>query len=423
MPPIFALVDCNNFYASCERVFNPKLEGKPIVVLSNNDGCVVARSNEAKALGIGMGVPEFQIRPLLRAHKVQVFSSNYTLYGDLSQRVMETLAQFCPDSEIYSIDEAFLNLSGFTSRNLTEYGRTIRATVKQWTGIPVSVGIAETKTLAKIANRVAKRTPDTGGVFNLLACPDHDTLLGRIAVQDVWGIGPNHAHFLKQHGITTAGQLRQVDDQWIRKHMGIVGLRLVMELRGVSCLELEQCPAPKHSLTCSRAFGTPISTLTEMEEAVSSYTSRVAEKLRGERLAATVLTVFLTTNEFKDGPQYSNAITIKLPVATDHTHELIRSALQGIRVVYRNGYQYKKAGVMLTGLVPVSQVQADLFDHHDRVRSTRLMSALDAVNARWGSGTLQYASSGITKEWKTQFHRRSPAYTTHWNELPVVKTG
>ena len=205
--------------------------------------------------------------------------------------------------------------------------------------------------------------------------------------------------------------------------MGIVGLRLVMELRGVSCLELEQCPPPKQSLTCSRAFGQSISTLTEMEEAVSSYTSRVAEKLRGERLAATVLTVLLTTNEFKDGPQYNNALTIKLPVATDNTHELIRSALQGIRTIYRDGYQYKKAGVMLTGLVPMSQVQADLFDHHDRVHSTRLMSALDAVNERWGAGTLQYASSGITKKWKTQFHRRSPAYTTHWDELPVVKAG
>jgi len=287
----------------------------------------------------------------------------------------------------------------------------------------VSVGIAETKTLAKIANRVAKRTPDTGGVFDLLACSDRDALMGRVAVQDVWGIGPNHAHVLKQHGITTAVQLRQVDDQWIRKHMGIVGLRLVMELRGVSCLELEQCPAPKQSLTCSRAFGSSISTRTEMEEAISSYTSRVAEKLRGERLTATVLTVFLTTNEFTDGPQYRNALTIQLPVATDHTHELIRSALQGIRTIYRDGYRYKKAGVMLTGLIPAGQVQADLFDQQDRVRSTRLMSVLDAINERWGTGTLQYASSGITKKWKTQFHRRSPAYTTHWDELPVVKAG
>ena len=384
MPPIFALVDCNNFYASCERVFNPRLEGQPIVVLSNNDGCVIARSNEAKALGIGMGVPEFQIRPLLRAQHVQVFSSNYTLYGDMSQRVMETLEQFCPYLEVYSIDEAFLGLSGFVSRNLTEYGRTIRTTVKQWTGIPVSVGIAETKTLAKLANRVAKRTPDTGGVFDLLACPDRDALLGRIPVADVWGIGRNHAHLLTQHGITTALQLRHVDDQWIRKRMGIVGLRLVLELRGVSCLDLDQCPAPKQSLTCSRAFGTLISTLADMEEAVSVYTSRVAEKMRRERLAATVLTVCLTTNEFKEGPQYSNAMTLRLPVATDSTADLTRSALQGIRAIYRDGYRYKKAGVMLTGLVSASQIQTDLYDDQDRGKSKRLMAALDSINDRWG---------------------------------------
>ena len=420
MPPIFALVDCNNFYASCERVFNPTLNGQPIVVLSNNDGCVVARSNEAKALGIGMGVPEFQIRPLLRAHHVQVFSSNYRLYGDMSQRVMETLDPFSPDLEIYSIDEAFLNLSGFTARNLTEYGHLIRTTVKRWTGLPVSVGIAETKTLAKIANRIAKRTPDTSRVFDLLACSDRDALLGRVPVEEVWGIGRNHTRVLNQHGITTALQLREVDDPWIRKRMGIVGLRLVMELRGVSCLDLEQCPAPKQGLTCSRAFGKLISTLGEMEEAVSVYASRVAEKLRREQLAATVLTVFLTTNEFKDGPQYSNTLTLKLPIVTDSTADLIGSALQGIRVIYRDGYHYKKAGVMLTGLVPVSQTQADLFDNQDRGRSKRLMSALDAVNDRWGTGTLHYASSGFTKAWKTQFHRRSPVYTTDWNALPVV---
>ena len=245
MPPVFALVDCNNFYASCERVFQPKLAGQPIVVLSNNDGCVVARSNEAKALGIARGVPEFQIRPLLRAHHVQVFSSNYTLYGDLSQRVMETLEQFSPDLEIYSIDESFLSLTGLERRNLTDYGRAIRKTVKQWTGIPVSVGIAETKTLAKIANRIAKRTPDTDGVFDLLACPDRDALLGRVAVADVWGIGPSSARLLTQHGIATAWQLRQADEHWIRRHMGVVGLRVVAELRGRSCLDLESCPAPK----------------------------------------------------------------------------------------------------------------------------------------------------------------------------------
>ena len=398
MPPVLALVDCNHFYASCERVFNPKLNGQPIVVLSNNDGCVVARSNEAKALGIGMGVPEFQIRPLLRAHHVQVFSSNYTLYGDMSQRVMETLEEFCPDLEVYSIDEAFLSLVGFERQNLSNYGREIRRTVKQWTGIPVSVAIAETKTLAKIANRVAKRTPDTGGVFDLLACRDRDALLGRVAVEDVWGIGLNHARLLKPHGITSAQQLAGADDRWIRKRMGIVGLRLVTELRGVSCLDLEQCPASKQSLTCSGAFGTLINTLAEMEEAVSVYTSRVAEKLRREGLAATVLTVCLTTkNEFKEGPQYSNTLTRKLPIVTDSTADLIGSALQSIRAIYRDGYHYKKAGVMLTGLVPANQTQADLFDDQDRRKSQRLMSALDAVNDRWGAGTLHYASSGFTK--------------------------
>ena len=420
MPPIFALVDCNNFYASCERVFNPKLHGQPIVVLSNNDGCVVARSNEAKALGIGMGVPEFQIRPVLRAHQVQVFSSNYTLYGDMSQRVMETLDPFSPELEIYSIDEAFLSLSGFSSWNLTEHGQVIRDTVKRWTGLPVSVGIAETKTLAKIANRVAKRTPDTGGVFDLLACSDREAVLSRVAVEEVWGIGQNHARVLNQHGITTALQLREVDDQWIRKRMGVVGLRLVLELRGISCLDLEQCPAPKQSLTCSRAFGKLMSTLAEMEEAVSVYTSRVAEKLRRERLAATVLTVCLTTNEFKDGPQYSNTLTRTLPTVTDNTADLIGSAIQSIQAIYRGGYHYKKAGVMLTGLVPASQIQADLFDEHNRRKSNRLMSALDAVNDRWGAGTLHYASSGFTRSWKTQFHHRSPAYTTDWNSLPIV---
>jgi DNA polymerase V len=236
----------------------------------------------------------------------------------------------------------------------------------------------------------------------------------------VWGIGPNHARLLKQHGITTARQLAGADDQWIRKRMGVVGLRLVMELRGVSCLDLEQCPAPKQSLTCSRAFGKLINTFAEMEEAVSVYTSRVAEKLRRGGLAATVLTVCLTTNEFKEGPQYSNALTLNLPVVTDSTSELIRCALHGIRAIYRDGYLYKKAGVILTGLVPANQTQADLFDDRDRGRSKRLMSALDSINDRWGAGILHYASSGITKAWKTQFHRRSPAYTTDWDELPVV---
>lgn len=420
MPPLFALVDCNNFYVSCERVFQPRLTGQPVIVLSNNDGCVVARSNEAKALGIGMGVPEFQIRSLLRAHHVQVFSSNYALYGDLSQRVMETLEQFCPDLELYSIDEAFMSLSGFMSRNLLDYGRTIRHTVQRWTGIPVSVGIAETKTLAKLANRIAKRTPDIDGVFDFTTCADRDRLLSRIPVEDVWGIGSNHARTLTQQGITTALHLRHADQHWIRTHLGIVGVRLVEELNGRSCLPLEECPPSKQSITCSRTFGAPITTLAEMEEAVSVYVSRAAEKLRREGLAATHLSVFLTTNPFKAGPQYSNALTRKLSVASDSTPELIRLALLGLQRICRDGYEYKKAGVLLTGLIPMSQIQADLFDQHDRVRSKRLMTALDGINDRWGAGTVRYAATGLHRAWTTQFHRRSPAYTTHWDELPIA---
>ena len=417
-PPVFALVDCNNFYASCERVFNPRLNGQPVIVLSNNDGCVVARSNEAKALGIGMGVPEFMVREIIRAHQVQVFSSNYALYGDMSQRVMETLQQFCPDLEIYSIDEAFLSLSGFRSKNFAEYAATIRTTVKRWTGIPVSIGIAETKTLAKIAGDIAKKTPS--GVFDLLNCPNRESLLNGIAASDVWGIGKAHSQFLHGHGIKTALQLRQADDQFIKTHMGIVGLRLVMELRGLSCLPLEQCPPPKKGITCARSFGRAITTLTEMEQAVSSYVTRAAEKLRSERLAVSNLTVFLHTNQFKDDPQYSNSLTVRLPVATDTTHELITAALQGVRKIWRDGFAYKKAGVMFVGLVPASQMQADLFDGKDRTRSKKLMAALDSINERFGSGTLQYASSGVRKEWKATFHRRSPAFTTSWDELPVA---
>lgn len=416
--PLFALVDCNNFYVSCERVFDPKLAGKPVIVLGNNDGIVVARSNEAKALGIPMGVPAFKFRDLIRRHGVQAFSSNYALYGDMSQRVMETLQLFSPEVEVYSIDEAFLSLTGFVHQDLIEYGRRIRATVKQWTGLPVSVGIAETKTLAKIANHIAKKAD---GVFDLSTWPDRDSLLGGVPVEEVWGIGPAHARRLKRHGVTTALALRSADDHWIRKQMGVVGLRTVQELRGMSCLPLEQCPSPKQGITCSRAFGRPVTTLAEMREAVAVYTARAAEKLRGERLAAAALTVFLTTNPFKDEPQYSNALALRLPVATDATPELLRVALKGIEAIYRESYRYKKAGVMLLGLVPVSQVQANLFDQADRERSKRLMRAVDSLNAREGADTVRFAASGLTQHWRTRFMKRSQAYTTRWDELITAR--
>ncbi len=416
--PLIALVDCNNFYVSCERVFAPRLEHRPVIVLSNNDGCVVSRSNEAKALGIGMAVPEFTVRKIIQQNDVQVLSSNYALYADMSQRVMEVLEHFCPDLERYSIDEAFLSLDGFRSKNVLDYAQMIRTTVKQWTGIPVSIGIAETKTLAKVAGRIAKRG---NGVFDL-SCLDHAPQLASIPVGDVWGIGPAHARFLHQHGITTALQLRGADNQFIRKHMGIVGLRLVMELRGVPCLELEECPAPKKGITCSRAFSRMLTSLDDLEEAISSYTTRAAEKLRAEHQAVTRLTVFLRTNEFRDVPQHNESTTIRLPVATDATPHLVRSALTGLRKIYQTGFEYRKAGVLLTELVPTDQIQADLFiqDPEDRRRAKNLMKALDSLNERFGSGTLSYASSGIERTWTTKFQKRSPAYTTDWGQLPVV---
>jgi len=293
MPPAFAIGDCNNFYVSCERVFNPKLAQKPVVVLSNNDGCVVARSNEAKALGIKMGVPAFKISNLIKTHKIQTFSSNYALYGDMSQRIMNTLAGFTPDIEIYSIDEAFLDLSQCKRYNLTDYGHKIRSTIKQWTGIPVSIGIAETKTLAKIANKIAKKSVKAEGVLNLTASHYQNRALEITDVEDVWGIGRSYSRFLKKYGIHNALQLRDADDNFIKKKMGITGVRLLQELRGVSCYALEHSPSPKKGITVPRTFKNSIESLDDLKEAVATYVSIGAEKLRKERSVAGVLMVFL----------------------------------------------------------------------------------------------------------------------------------
>jgi DNA polymerase V len=417
---IVALVDCNNFYVSCERVFDPKLEGKPVVVLSNNDGCVVARSDEAKALGIPAGVAAFKIGDLIGSGKVYALSSNYALYGDMSQRVMETLAQFTPEIEVYSIDEAFLNLSGFDPGAITGYACTIRATVKRWTGMPVSIGIGETKTLAKIAGRFAKKSRKSPGVVNLAASPYQESALAATAVGDVWGVGRQYVRFLNKNGIMTALDLRNATDVWVKKHMGVVGLRMVKELRGISCLSLELCPPGKKEMCVSRSFGQPVKTRTAMQEAIATYTSRAAEKLRKQRFAAGALMVFMMTNRFSDGPQYANSTVMELPVPTDCTHELIRYALRGTDTIFREGYRFNKAGVVLTGLVPKGEVQTDLFHTFDHVSAGRLMEALDRINTRLGPGTLKYAAVGLHQNWATKFKRRSPRYTTRWDELPVV---
>jgi DNA polymerase V len=421
MAVLFALIDCNNFYVSCERLFQPTLVGKLVVVLSNNDGCIIARSDEAKALGIPMGLPAFKLAALVKEHSIEVFSSNYTLYGDLSTRVMTTLTQWAPAVEVYSIDEAFLDLTGLSTADLTGYGHTMRAIIQQWTGIPVSIGIGPTKTLAKLANRLAKRSPEAQGVVTLTAPGEIEATLAQTPIEDIWGIGPGYTRRLKAHAITTALQLRDAHDRWIRQQLGVVGQRIVWELRGTSCLPLELCPPTKQSLMVSRSFGRPITTLAEMREAVATYTTRAAEKLRRHHVAAEVLTVFLMTNRFADEPQYANSMTMPLPVATQDTAELIRYALRGVEQIFREGYRYQKAGVILTALVPTHQIQSHLFDQHDRERSQKLMVAIDAINTEWGSGTIRYAAMGLRPAWIMRCARRSPRYTTRWEELAVVR--
>jgi DNA polymerase V len=422
MPPIFALVDCNNFYVSCERVFQPQLNRKPVVVLSNNDGCVIARSEEAKALGIPMGLPAFQMRERFSGHAIETYSSNYALYGDMSARVMTLLKQFSPEVEVYSIDEAFLNLAGCGNGDLNAYGHHIRHSVHQWTGIPISIGIGQTKTLAKLANRLAKHSDDAEGVVDLTVSQHQDNVLASIPVKDIWGIGRSYTRLLQSNGICTALALRDADDRWIRQQMGVVGIRIVWELRGISCLPLELHPPAKKSLMVSRSFGRPITSLDEMREAVATYTTRAAEKLRRHQLTAGILTVFLMANLFKeDEPQYANSIKMTLPVATSDTAELIAYALAGIDYIYEEGYRYKKAGVMFTGLVPAHQIQMNLFDTRDRERAQTLMTTIDHINTQMGTGAIQYAVAGFKPNWQMRRSRMSPQYTTRWDELAVVK--
>ena len=421
MSPIFALVDCNNFYVSCERVFNPHLIGKPVIVLSNNDGCAVARSNEAKDLGIKMGQPVFQIKDIIKKHNVQVYSSNYSLYGDMSQRVMQTLTQFTPDMEIYSIDEAFLDLANFSRIDFTEYGRKIKTTVEKWTGIPVSVGIAGTKTLAKIANRLAKYSKKANGVLDLTSSKYRDKALEAVEVGDVWGVGRQYTKFLTAKGIINAKQLRDADDNFIKKKMGIVGIRLINELRGISCYPLEQSSPRKKSISVSRTFKKGIESLDEMHEAVAAYVSSGAEKLRKEKSVAGVLIVYVMTNRFQEN-YYYNSTTINLPVRTSDTSELIHYAGIGLREIFKKGCQYKKAGILLNDLGSEELVQASFFDTVDRVRSKKVMKAVDSINSDIGSGVIQYGAVGLSHDqsWKTAFNQKSGSFTTHWDQLLEV---
>jgi DNA polymerase V len=415
-----ALVDCNNFYVSCERVFNPALEGVPVVVLSNNDGCVVARSQEAKDLGIAMGVPIFTIRELVRKYDVRMFSSNYALYGDLSLRVSETLEQFTPHIENYSIDEAFLELP--VAPSAADLARTIRSTVRQWTGIPVSIGIGATKTLSKIATYVAKKRGEYEGVY--VIGDDVERLLDRVPVGEVWGIGRKYSAQLIKNGIRSARDLRNADDRWVRKHLRVTGLRTVLELRGVPCLTLEEITPPKKAIASTRSFSKRVRSLDELTEAVASYASRVAEKLRRQGSVAGLLQVFIHTSPFDRRCYYSNSATIILPEPTAHTPALVAAASIALRRIFRDGYAYVKAGVIVSKITPAAQAQMSLFtaddDGSEHERATRLMEMMDAINSRWGRDTMGVAATGTGRDWRMKQAMRSPRYTTRTDELPIV---
>lgn len=422
---VFALIDCNNFYASCERVFDPSLRNRPVVILSNNDGCAVALSNEAKALGIKVGTPIFQVKGLMERHNVAVLSSNYSLYGDMSQRVMEVISRYSPEIEYYSIDEAFLRLDGLGTRP-EEYGREIRKTVMQWTGIPVSIGIAGTKTLAKIANRFAKKNKDCRGVLALSVSdgPGIDALLERTPAADIWGVGPQNAEKLERKRIFTALQLKNLDDLWARKNLGgIVGLRTVWELRGISCLPVETVRADKKQIVTSRSFGTPVEDLESLAEALANYVSRGAEKLRQQRSVASVVQVVVATNRFKENePQYRNSALMKLPEATAYTPALQKAADGLLRRIYKEGYRYKKTGVVLMGISPEGVLDEGLFTDRARVeKEKRLMRAVDVLKRQYGAQTLRIGGNGRRHAWAMRRDYLSPRYTTDWNELLTVK--
>ncbi len=420
MPAPIALVDCNNFYASCERLFEPRLRGKPVVVLSNNDGCVIARSNEAKALGIGMGDPWHLNKLKFEKNGVIVRSSNYTLYGDISHRVTTVLRDFTPDLEVYSIDESFLSFAGFADP--LGHAFKLRSTVLQWTGIPVSVGIAPTKTLAKVANRTAKRQQGGSGVCSIMELPEQKAALANLALTDLWGVAKQMALRLNAIGITTPLQLRDADPSLLRERIGVVMERMALELRGLPCRSLVPAVPLNKSILASRSFGRTVTERYELEEAVSSHIARAAEKLRRQGLAAAIVVVFVTTNPFRtQDQQYVSSRSIGLPVASADTTILVKAALCALGLLWRDGYRYKKVGVTLLELSPASIVQGDLWTQPDTPRSKALMRVMDDINQTHGRETIKLAGSGLHRGWKLRSEQRSPHYTTDWDDLLCVQ--
>jgi DNA polymerase V len=395
---MFALIDCNNFYVSCKRTFNAKIEKKPVVVLSNNDGCVIALSNEAKALDIKMGALAFEKEEFFAKNNVEVFSSNYALYGDISNRVMATIAEMAPGMEVYSIDEAFIDFHNMPYENLEELAQKIRATVKQYTGIPVSIGIAPTKTLAKVANRYAKKYRSAIGIYQIDSDTDAEIALVNTPVEDIWGIGYRYAKMLNENGIFNALQLTHAKEEWIRQKMHVVGVRMLRELQGEMCYSLKNEPAPKKGICVSRSFGRTTKDVKVITETVATFVARVGEKLRKQKSCAHIIHVFLYTNPHKDEPQYFNSKVLQLPTSTNSTFEIIRYALRGLELIFKTGYNYKKAGVMISGIVPENQVQISLFDARKRELDAKAMKAMDSLNRTMGRDTVKVATQGFGLE-------------------------
>ena len=415
---MIALVDCNNFYASCERVFNPKIEKKPVIVLSNNDGCVIARSNEAKTLGIKMGHPAFKLKNLIEEYNINVFSTNFALYGDLSKRVMNVMSPEVKKMEIYSIDEAFLDFTDYASK---ERGVAIREKVKKWTGIPVSVGIAQTKVLAKVAAHIAKKHTKAG-VFMF----DDKNLIRRalnvFAVEDLWGVGTKTAQRLKAVGIHTALQFRQCDSNWVNRNLSVNGVRLQKELFGEVCYPLELTRKRKQNICTARSFGSEIKKLSKLKEAIGSYANTCATKLRKEKSCCATVSVFLSTNPFNpQAKQYNPYKVIQLNVPTNDSMEIVKFAIKGLESIYRNDCIYKKAGVIVGRTVPQAQKQLSLFDSLDRGKRKNINIAVDKVNSLMGKNKIHLAVEGNGRKWKLKQERLSPCYTTRFAEILEVR--
>ena len=414
-----ALVDCNSFYVSCERLFNPKIRKKPVVVLSNNDGCIISRSNEAKALGIKMGEPYFKEKDIIVKNNVQVFSSNYSLYGDLSRRVMRTLKRFNCDMEVYSIDEAFLDLSNYPDDKIEDVGKEIRNVVLQWTGIPTSIGIAKTKTLSKVANHIAKKKQS--GLVSLIGVENIDPILEKVEINDIWGIGRQLTKFYHQNGIYNAKQLKNKSNTWIKKSSNVLSSRTAMELRGISCIDLQTTSSKRKSCVVSRSFGKKVENFQELKEAIAGYSLNASEKIRSESLVTKSITVFIRTSPFQNRYGfYSNSKTIDLPIATNNSIEIVKTALNALETIFKNGYRYQKAGIILSHLSEFTN-NKNLFSCEKDEKINSLMKSIDDTNYRYGRSTLSLASAGVHKKWKSKRQHCSKIDTAEFYYLPTIK--